>query len=149
MQFICHMYLLVYHLYVTRMCSYVICMSLVCTRMEWYVTYIYSYIMVCHSYGLVVIRMSLVCFRMSSVCHSYVVLPRTDSKWPWQVIKEITGKQKTKSNFLLWELKLIKPLYKIHKTLLKNSSIIYLCWTKTGDKNPEHWKSISRLFDIS
>ena len=53
-----HSYVLAYYLYVTRIYSYVISMSLVCIR----VTCIYSY----------VIRMSLVCIRMSSVCHSYV-----------------------------------------------------------------------------
>ena len=47
------------------MYSYVIRMSLVCTRMS----------SVCHSY---VIRMSLVCTRMSPVCHSSVVLPWTN-----------------------------------------------------------------------
>ena len=57
------------------MYSYIIRMSLVCTRMS----------SVCHSYVLVynpyvtrmyshVIRMSIVCTRMSSVCHSYVLV---------------------------------------------------------------------------
>ena len=41
--------------------SYVIHMSLVCTRIS----------SLCHSY---VIRMSIVCTRMSSVCHSYVLV---------------------------------------------------------------------------
>ena len=145
MQFICHMYLLVYHLYVTRMCSYVICMSLVCTRMECYVTYIYSYIMVCHSYGLVVIRMSLVCFRMSSVCHSYVVLPRTDSKWPWQVIKEITGKQKTKSNFLLWEIKVDKTIIQnpqdIAEELIDYLLVLDQNWRQKSRTLEKHFKT--------
>ena len=55
--------------------SYVICMSLICTRMS---SICHSYVLVCHpcvtlmySY---VIRMSLVCTRMSSVCHSYVLV---------------------------------------------------------------------------
>ena len=49
------------HSYVTRMYSYVIRMSLVCTHMS----------SVCHSH---VIRTSLVCTRMSPVCHSYVLV---------------------------------------------------------------------------
>ena len=46
--------------------SYVIRMSLVCTRIS---SVCYSYVLVCHPY---VTRISLVCTRMSSVCHSYV-----------------------------------------------------------------------------
>ena len=52
------------HSYVTRMFSYVIRPSVVCTRMS---SVMYSF----------VIRMSLVCTRMSSVCHLFVVLPWT------------------------------------------------------------------------
>ena len=74
------------YLYVTRMYSYVICMSLGFTRMSFvcqsyvlachsYVTCMYSYVihmsLICHSY---VIRMSLLCTRVSSVCHSYVLV---------------------------------------------------------------------------
>ena len=62
--------------------SYVIRMSLVCTRMSFVCTCMSS---ICHSYVLVyhpyvtrmysyVIRMSLVCTCMSSVCHSYVLV---------------------------------------------------------------------------
>ena len=36
-------------------------------------------------------------------------------------MKEITGKQKSNQIFSPKKLKLTKPLYKIHKTLLKNS----------------------------
>ena len=69
---------------ISRMYSYVICMSLVCTRMP---SLCHSYVLVCHpcftrmySY---VIRMSLVCTRMSSVCHSYVLVchPYVTRKW--------------------------------------------------------------------
>ena len=55
--------------------SYVIRISLVCTRMS---PVCHLYVLVCHpcvtrmySY---VTRMSLVCTRMSSVCHSYVLV---------------------------------------------------------------------------
>ena len=65
MPLLCHSRLYSYvirmSLVCTRMYSYVIRMSLVCTRMS----------SVCHSY---VIRMSLVCTRMSPVCHSYVLV---------------------------------------------------------------------------
>ena len=67
MSFVCH-------LYAIRMYSYVIRVSLVCTRMS-YVCH--SYVLVCHPYVTrihsYVIRMSLVFTRMSSVCHSYVI----------------------------------------------------------------------------
>ena len=64
----------------SRMCSYIICMysyairmSLVCTRM---LSVCHSYVLVCQPYFTriywYVIRMSLVCARMSSACHSYV-----------------------------------------------------------------------------
>ena len=62
------------HLYVTRIYSYVICMSLVrarilsiCTRMP----------VLCHSYILICNGMSLICTSMSSVCHSYVLVCHT------------------------------------------------------------------------
>ena len=62
-----------------RMYSYVIRMSLVCSRVS---SVYHSYVLVFHPYVTRmyshVIRMSLVCTRMSSVCHSYVVLPWTD-----------------------------------------------------------------------
>ena len=83
MSSVCHLYVLVYHSYVTRMS----CMSsvyhsyvLLCHP---FVTRLHSY--VCHSYVTCmypfVIRMSLVCTRMSFVCHSYVVLLRTLQSW--------------------------------------------------------------------
>ena len=49
--FVCQLYVLVCHLHVTCMYSYVIRVSLVCTRMS----------TVCHSMDSYVIRMSLVC----------------------------------------------------------------------------------------
>ena len=64
---------LVFHSYATRMYLYVICMTLVCTRMP---SVCHSYVLVSHPYVTrmysYVIRMSLVCTRMSSVSHSYV-----------------------------------------------------------------------------
>ena len=72
---VCHPYFFFFFLsaYFTRIYSYIICMSLVCTRMSSvchpYVTRLYSY----------VTRMSLVCTSMSSVCHSPMVLPRTNA----------------------------------------------------------------------
>ena len=66
----CDSNVLVCHQYVTRMYSYVIRMSLVCTRMS---SVCHSYVLVCHPYVTrmysYVIRMSLVCTRMSFVCH--------------------------------------------------------------------------------
>ena len=50
---------------------------------------------------------------------------KTDAKRTYQVMKEIIGKQKkTKQNQISSpkKLKLIKPLYKIQKTLLRNST---------------------------
>ena len=89
---------LVCHSYVSRLYSYVICMSLVCTRMSSVchssVTRMYSCVIrvsllctrmpsVCHSYVLTCLRMSLVCARMSSVCHSYVLVchPYVIRRW--------------------------------------------------------------------
>ena len=45
----------------------------------------------------------------SKLLHKY----KTDSKWTWQVMKEITGKQKTKSNLLPREIK-------VDKTIIQN-----------------------------
>ena len=73
---VCHSHVLVCHPYITHMYSYVIRMSLACTRMS---SVCHSYVLVCHPYVTCMysyaIRKSLVCTRMSSVCHSYVVLP--------------------------------------------------------------------------
>ena len=66
---------LAYHPYVTCMYSYVIRMSLVCTRISFIC---HSYVLVCHLYVTrmysYVIRMSLVCTRMPFLCHSYVLV---------------------------------------------------------------------------
>ena len=71
MSFVWNRLLLVCHLCVTRMYSFIIHMSRV---YHLYVTRMFSYIIRKFSY---VICISLVCTRMSSVCHSYVVLPWT------------------------------------------------------------------------
>ena len=42
----------------------------------------------------------------SKLLHKY----KTDCKWTWQVMKEITGKQKTKSNLLPREVKFNKTI---------------------------------------
>ena len=89
MSFACYLYALIFYSYV----SYVIHMSLVCTRMpsishlyvlvcDPYFTPMYSYVirmtLVCHSYVTrmysYVIRMALLCTCMSSVWHWYVVV---------------------------------------------------------------------------
>ena len=93
---VCHSYVLVYHPYLTRMCSYIIRMSLVC----------HPYVLVCtrsrmYSY---VIRMSLVCgFIME---RSYVIcmsLIYTRMSYPEPLI--------TSFSFL--------PLYELHCNFLR------------------------------
>ena len=73
--FVCQSYVLVCHLHVTHMYSYVIRILLICTRMS---SICHSHVLVCHPYIThmysYVIRMSLACTRMSSVCHSYVLV---------------------------------------------------------------------------
>ena len=77
MSSVCYSYVLVCHSHVTRMYSYVIRISLLCTRMS---SVCHSYVLVCHLYVTRmyshVIRMSLVCTRMAYVCHSYVPICR-------------------------------------------------------------------------
>ena len=99
--YVCHSHVPVCHAYVTRMYSYVILTSLVCTRISsvchsyvfvvnLYILVRYSYVtcmyyqhvirmsLVCHPYinrmCSYVIRMSLVCTRMSSMRHLYVLV---------------------------------------------------------------------------
>ena len=84
----------------------------------------------------------------------------TNSKRTCQVMKKVTGKlkkkkkKKKKKQNKNWisspmKTKLIKPLYKIHKTLLKKSAIFLLLLDQNWRKNPQHWKIISKFFDIS
>ena len=90
--------------YITRMCSYVICMylyvirmSLVCTRMS----------PACHSYVLVCNGVSLVCVRMPSLCYSYVLVyhPYVTLMWFYH------GPSETKSQCLSVTAFILKTLY--------------------------------------
>ena len=75
MLLVCLSYVLVCHPNVTRMYSYVIRMSLVCTRMSYVCQ---EYVLICHPYVTriysYVIRTSLVCTPMSYVCQQYVLI---------------------------------------------------------------------------
>ena len=86
----------------------------------------------------------------------FLQMYETDSMWSSQIVKEIIGKQKTKSNPHPpsppphpKKLKLIKPLDKIHNTLLKNSKNFFTFVGPKLVKKMRHWKTISKLFDIS
>ena len=75
----------------------------------------------------------------SKLLHKY----KTDSKRTWQVMKEITGQQKTKSNLLPQEIKVDKTIIQNPQALLKNSTHFLLLTTfftfyKIGEKNPKH-----------
>ena len=91
MSLVCHSYKLVYHAYllpchpyVPRMCSYVICMSPVCTRMS-----SVSQLVVCHSYVTrmysCVTRMSLVCTRMNHTHGLFQLYQSIQSKQLWTI----------------------------------------------------------------
>ena len=59
--------------------------------------------------------------KAETTCYSKLLRNyKTDSKRTWQVMKEITGKQN--QIFSPTKLKLTKPIYKINKTLVKNST---------------------------
>ena len=58
----------------------------------------------------------------SKLLHKY----EADSKRIWQVMKEITGKQKIKSNILPQQIKVDKTIIQINKTLLNNSTNLLL-----------------------
>ena len=91
MSSVCQQYVLVCHLYITRMYSDIIRVSLYVLICHSYVTRVYIYVSrmslvctrmssLCNSYILsYVIRMSHVCTCMVSLCHSSVVLPWTDN----------------------------------------------------------------------
>ena len=73
--FVCQSYVLVCHLHVTRMYSYVNRISLICTRMS---SVCHSHRLVCHPYVTrmysYVIRMSLICgFTMNPTLRSVVI----------------------------------------------------------------------------
>ena len=58
----------------------------------------------------------------SKLLHKY----EEDSKRIWHVMKEITGKQKIKSNILPQQIKVDKTIIQINKTLLNNSTNLLL-----------------------
>ena len=70
----------------------------------------------------------------SKLLHKY----KTDSKRTWQVMKKITGKKKQNQIFSPKKLNLMKPLQKIHNTLLKNATNFLLMLDQIGEKNPQH-----------
>ena len=81
--------------------------------------------------------------------HKYKTDKKKDSKRISQVIKEITGKQETKSNLLPRQIKVDKTITQNPQDVAKKiQQIFYYYWTKIGKKT-QHWKSISRLLDIS
>ena len=75
---------------------------------------------------------------------------KTDSKWTWQVMKEITGKQKTTSNLLPQEIKVDKTIIQNPLEIAKEFNNFFTSVVPTlAGKIPNTEKNISRLFDIS
>ena len=80
--------------------------------------------------------------KAKTTCYSKLLRNyKTDSKRTWQVMKEITGKQN--QIFSPTKLKLTKPIYKINKTLVKNSTNFLLLlnqnwWKKFQDILTSH-----------
>ena len=74
---------------------------------------------------------------------------KTNSKRTWQVMEEITGKKKQNQFFSSKKLMLIKQLYKIHKTLLKNSTNLLFLLDQNWQKKSPTLKKMSRPFVIS
>ena len=71
----------------------------------------------------------------SKLLHKY----KTDSKRTWQVMKEITGKQKTKSNLLPREIKVNKTIIKKPQEIAKEfNNFFYICRTNISGKNPQY-----------
>ena len=71
----------------------------------------------------------------SKLLHKYNAYP----KHIWQVMKEITGKQKTKSNLLPQEIKVDKTIIENPQHIAKEfNKIFYFCWANIGEKSPEH-----------
>ena len=108
MSFVCHSYVPVFHLYVTCLCSFVIRMLLVCTRMS---SVCHSYVLAWHPYVTrtysYVIGISLISTRMSSVCHLYVLVYHlyVSRMWfshePNSLYKVRTNREKLKSTWLI------------------------------------------------
>ena len=63
---------------------------------------------------------------------------KTDAKRTYQVMKEIIGKQKKNQISSPKKLKLIKPLYKVQKILLRNSTNFLVLFDQNWQKNPQH-----------
>ena len=84
MSSVCPSYVLVCHLYVTRMYSYVICMSPVCTRISSVSQLVVSHLYVTRMYSYVT-RMSLVCTRMNHTHGLFQLYQSIQSKQPWTI----------------------------------------------------------------
>lgn len=83
--------------------------------------------------------------KANITCNSNL-LHKTDSKQNWQVLKEITGKQKTKSNILPWERKVDRIIVQNQKEVSQEfSKYFILIWSKKS----AILKNILRFFDIS
>ena len=102
--------------------SYVIHMLVVCTRMS---SVFHSYVLVCHPHVTrmyyYVIRMSLVCTRMSSVCHLYVLVchPYVTCMYSYVICMSLVCGF-TMNLFMVY-CKKWRILINLTKTVLKNS----------------------------
>ena len=64
---------------------------------------------------------------------------KTDSKWTWQVMKEITGKQKTKFNLLPQEIQVDKTIIQNPQGIAKEFNRFFTSvGPKLAKKNPQH-----------
>ena len=71
----------------------------------------------------------------SKLLHKY----KTDSKWTWQVMKEITGKQKTKPNLLPQEIKVDKTIIQNPQDIAKEFNKFFTSvGSKLAKKNTQH-----------
>ena len=83
----------------------------------------------------------------SKLLHKY----GADSKWTWQVMKNITGRQKTKSSFIPHEIEVNKTIIQNQQDITKNFNNSF---TSVGQKwvkkvpNVQDFKT-SRLFIIA
>ena len=64
-------------------------------------------------------------------------------------MKEITGKQKTKSNLLPREIKVNKTIIQKPQEIAKEFNKFFTSVGPTLAEKTRYWKIISRLFDIS
>ena len=78
----------------------------------------------------------------SKLLHKY----KTDSKRTWQVMKEITGKQKTKSNFLPREVKVNKSIIQKPQEIAKEFNNVFTSVGPTLEgKIPNTEKSFEKI----